>query len=397
MFGPPAKLLPRGRRSSQPSQGALRGTAPALAVAFAVAAALPGRAQTGPARGPEVPPLSTEAAACLARFAELPILEQAALVRRIERRCDQLVVPVLRRMAAWRQVASELPASPHAPCFDPNEWAKGVAPTRTHVGPDSQLHAAVRGRYPRVAFCDDLHARVQYDWGTGTVVASPTPPTFAQLFENALRGYPPGSDEVLARLLAALDRDPRQRRLAHYFEHTWADLEAKAYEGVTLYEAWYSSTQVDVPDVDAIPFAVQILGDQSYVSPIPANARRTALYAKIQAAALEHRRYRSLVLAAAVAVVRAEPVFDPAYAPLVPRFHLTWARSHDEAPAVARELSAAVADREAWISALDGEVRERPELLALRDGRKRALAELERCVSEIAREELLRGSTSRTR
>src|SRR5690606_33114090 len=112
---------------------------------------------------------------------------------------------------------------------------------------------------------------------------------------------------------------------------------------------------VDVPDVDAIPFEQRVLGKKTFRSPIPANARRAALYQRIQERAIAFRKYRTLREAAAMAFLRAEPVMDPTYAPLVPRFHYLYARGDGDVGAVAG-LLAGSRDRDALIAAMDAQI-----------------------------------------
>lgn len=331
-----------------------------------------------PASGPEP----------LAAFAQLPTLKKAGVLRRIEKRCQASDDPLLRSILALRTTGPELPVRLPTGCHLAEDWAKGVAPTRTLVAADSAAHQAVRAKYPRVPFLDDLSPSVSYDWHVGRVVREERSVGYDERFTNLLAGWPPDADLVIAQLVARFDQDPAQRRLAEYFEHWWADLDAKAYEGVSLHEAWSSGRIVDVPDVDAIPFAVHVLGDRSFVSPIPADARRTALYEKIRAAAAAHRRYRSVVLAAAAAAVRAEPVLDPTWKELVPRFHLVWAECAGDVAAVTKRVAEAVRDRDAFVAETDARVVATPAVYELREGRKRDLARVQQTITRIANEEL---------
>ena len=85
-------------------------------------------------------------------------------------------------------------------------------------------------------------------------------------------------------ILARLDTDGDQRRLAGFFEQLYADRDGHVFAGISLYEAWYSGRTVEVPDVDAIAFAQRVLRTQSFVSPIPDGRRRDRLYRQIREA-----------------------------------------------------------------------------------------------------------------
>ncbi|HLU40721.1 MAG TPA: hypothetical protein VK081_15155, partial [Planctomycetota bacterium] len=209
----------------------------------------------------------------LARFDALPVLRQAMLVRRLEQKVALADDPAVRRIASLRlDPGVPLPDAPAPVWFDPAEWAP-VAPERRVAPPSDPRHRAVRAAMPEVTVMPDLARGVRYDWRTGSIIRARSL-GWRERFANLAHGYPPGADEAYARVLAALDRDPLQRRLADYFEHLYADRDGTVWEGVTLYEAWYAGRTMEMPDVDAIAFAVQILGDRSFVSPIPADARR---------------------------------------------------------------------------------------------------------------------------
>jgi len=265
---------------------------------------------------------------------------------------------------------------------DPEVWAKGVAPKRTLVRAGAPAHERVRKMFPAIVVLPDLHKAVRYDWGTGKVVRAATPLTEEQVFENLLRGYPPGADAAVAHVQELLDHDRTHRAEAEYFEHLYADLDAKAYEGITLYEAWYSSQLMDVPDVDAIPFAVQILETQEYVSPIPAGAHRTQLYEHIRGRALAYRKYRTLRESAAAAFVCARPLVDPIYEPLIPRLHFAFATEAKlEATATwMRQLEG----RDEFLAAVDRRMREDTDGSAAGEQRRKHLIEMAGRIRDLA-------------
>jgi hypothetical protein len=161
------------------------------------------------------------------------------------------------------------------------------------------------------------------------------------------------------------------------------------YEDITLYEAWYSGEIVDVPDVDAIPFAVEILKTRAYRSPIPANRRRVELYQRIRDHTHAYRLYRTLREAAAAGFVRAEPEIDPIYQPLVPRFHYLWSVEEDDPERVAAWLGK-LQDRAAFLEKMDRTVKESPEAHQRREGRRQALAAMAAKLRDLALWELAR-------
>lgn len=329
----------------------------------------------------------------LTRFRELGFRQKAAVIRAIERSLGGLDNPLLTRLGDWRYDVESLPAATGTPpIHDPARYAKaehdaGRAPTRTVIPPTAEAHEVIRARFARPSFLPDLSPEVVYDWGSSQVVRT-APLGYEELFANALHGYAPGTDHVVARVLAALDQDPEQRELAAWFGHAYCDLDARAYPPVTFYDAWYSGRTVDVPDVDAIPFAWEILGWKRYRSPL-SGPPRDRLYDAIRDAALRHRVHRTQCEAAAAAAVSAEPRMDPMYALLVPRFHFLWQDVDDDLDALVGRLHGK--DRGALLEEVDQRIRE-PSGTAYerRELRRRELADLASQVRDLARAALAR-------
>lgn len=320
--------------------------------------------------------------AALAQFDGLPVLRQVMLVRRAEQRLRQSPDPSLRRILALRVDEAALPESPAPVHFDPDALAPGVAPKRRVIAAGDPRHRAVLQAMPSVDVLPDLARGVRYDWRLATIVKAPSPSWRAR-FQSLLRGYPPNADAAYARVLAALDEDIGQRPAADYFEHTYADRNGNVYEGISLYQAWYAGATLEMPDVDVIAFAVRVLGDGSFVSPIPADARRQRLYATIEARALAYRQYRTMLQAAAAAFVCAEPEMDPMYARLAARFHYLFSVCDDDLARVRDEL-ARFGGREALIEWVDGRVVQDAAAMAVREGRRRELSAMAETVRDAA-------------
>ncbi|MBK8974502.1 MAG: hypothetical protein IPM29_01110 [Planctomycetes bacterium] len=369
---------------------------PRLAAVLAAAIALPAvRAQEpipAPATGARELP---EPAVLLERFAGLDFRRKAVIVRTLQRQLATLDDPALRRIAAWRTDTAGLPDARSEPLvFDPARWASeehaaGRAPSRTPIARDDPRWQRLAQRYARPPWLPELRREVDYDWADGRLVRL-QPLDYDALFANAAYGFAPGTDEALAGILLRLDRagGERQRKLGTWFAHTYCDLEAHCYPGITLYDAWYSGEQVDVPDVDAIPFAWEILGQRSLRSPL-SGPPRDRLYEAIRDAALEYRQHRTLLEAAAAAYVRAAPTMDPTYALLVPRFHYLFATRGDDVEAVVDVVRRE--GRDGVIDEVDAAVR-RPdgEAWQIREAHKTELATMELRIRRLAADALER-------
>jgi hypothetical protein len=299
-------------------------------------------------------------------------VDRQAVVRVLSRQVQRDPLPVIQRIVSRQKTFDLYPLASHPTWHDPARWAKGVAPQRTPVAAGTPAHAAVRQQIPRVSYLPELRQAVFYDWARGRVVRRAQPLSDEESFANLLAGYPPGSDETVAQALAVLDQGRAFAKVAAWAEHLYADLDAKAYESITLYEAWYSGTIVSVPDVDAVPFAVEILATQAFKSPIPAGPARTRLYQQIAGTMFEYRKYRTLREAAAAAAVAAEPEIDSTYQPLLPRFHYLYAVSNEDHLKVADQLKH-LGSREEFLAWADRNVKQSAEAYEQREERKKEL------------------------
>ncbi len=335
----------------------------------------------------ESPPPVPGADELIAAFQKLTEDDRQTVWRGVERRLQRETDPLLLRTFGRQRGLAAYPAMTPPHWHLAQDFAPGVAKVRTTADPQGATFRALRQQYPPMRCLDDLQRAVGYDWSAGKAARTGIELTADQHFQNAARGFPPGADHAVAQILELLDTDPRERQVAAYLEHSYADLDARVYPGVSLYECWYSGRRVDVPDVDAIPFARTFVKTQSFVSPIPEGRRRERLYQQIKDAAFAHRQYRTLRQAAAAAFVAAEPVFDPTYQPLIDRFHYLWATVDDE-PKKLAELLAGTRDRQELLDQVDQKVRADAAALELREGHKQDLQRLAEWLRGLCQQEL---------
>lgn len=323
-------------------------------------------------------PAAQDGDADLQKFLSLGARQQAAIVRQLERSLGQAGDPLALRVGTF---AVDLDGVASARISEPvfGDEADAHADYVNAMGPhdrrpypvDAKPYLAAKQRFSRAAFLPDLRREVDYDWLTGEIVRR-EPLGYADLFANALAGYPPYTDHAVARVLAALDREPTQRQYGWYFAHRFCDLAARSYPGITLYDAWYSGEIIDIPDVDAVPFGWRILNQRQHVSPL-GGPPRDRLYDDIRAAVKKHRVHRTTIEAAAAAFVSAEPNMDPLYALLVPRFHYLFATHGDDPAALAALL--AESSRDKLLADVDRAIKlEDGEAFVQREARKAELA-----------------------
>lgn len=315
------------------------------------------------------------AASLRKRFDALPEATQPTALADALRRIGELQDPTLLRVEAYGDPAASFPAQKERVHHSTAEFAP-VAPSRKRIAEDDPRNKKVRSDFPTVRLLRDLVPQVAYDWLHGEAATVPTPISTRERFFNLCAGYPPAADRAVAKLLAVLDRDADQRDIASWSEHAYADRDGRVFDGVTLYEAWYSGRVVEVPDVDAIAFARRILVTDSFVSPIPEGLRRDRLYDQIRATLKRHREYRTLCESAAAAFVAAEPELDPTYQPLVDRMQLLWSEHGNDPASFAKKLTES--DRAELLAQLDERAVSLPEsFTAMREEKqqKRAMGD----------------------
>lgn len=308
-------------------------------------------------QGPPPPPPTEKALqkTPIERFRSLPAEDRTRLVSLFERAVMKDFDPTIQRIVSIGPSFQSIPIAKSPTWNRAQRWAKGVAPERKLVRKGTTEQKAVRRRIPLRGFLPDLNQAIWYSWREGRIVRREQPLCPEESFENFLHGYAPRSDMAAAQVQLLLDKDPKQRKISAYLENLYADLDAKVYEGVTLYEAWYSGKVLAVPDVDSIAFERTILRTHRFRSPIPANKKREKLYQRIQERAFAFRKYRTLREACAAAFVAADPQLDEIYKRLVPRFHYLFAiKDHD--PEAVADFVSRFQDRDSFVEKLDKEI-----------------------------------------
>ena len=91
---------------------------------------------------------------------------------------------------------------------------------------------------------------------------------------NASRGLSPYTDLVEALVEQRLDAG-EVRDEARAFAHAYADRSGHAYREITLYDAWSSGTEIEMPDVECLGMLHDLEDDwHSFVAPVPGRKQR---------------------------------------------------------------------------------------------------------------------------
>ncbi|TAJ23476.1 MAG: hypothetical protein EPO68_03020 [Planctomycetota bacterium] len=192
-----------------------------------------------------------------------------------------------------------------------------------------------------------VHATWRYDWGTRGLVRAAAPALAEdapeRVFANACLGLPPDADLAIALVARALD-DGAQASTQAAFAHAYTDRDGGVYP-FTLYEAWSSGRDIEMPDVDTLGLYHELFNDFTrFVAPVP-NKQHKQLYDATLfprfAAARAHRAPREGL---AQTWLRAQPALAEGYDAAVIRFHALWHYMNEQPPA----LAAALTDNSDW-------------------------------------------------
>ena len=302
-----------------------------------------------------------EEALLLAEFEKLPSAGQASLLQEVEAAVRSLDLPLGRLVEkiVGRQEAPKEPLETWTGplWYDPKIYAPALPIPRKLLAEDDPKTAPTRQKFWNNRVPDELGSSLRYSFGTNRILQlwRKTPP--ATTLRNYLAGYPPGADLAREIVLKLLDDDPKVDAEADYFEHAYSDREGNVYPGITLFDVWNSGHEMEMPDVDAIPFARHILKDASYRSPIPAGPKRTALYRKIGEHFASFRRYVQLRQAAASYFLAWSPKVSPFVEPMRDRIHLLIAWGVEE-PFLLSQFFRKHPEREDFLEAADALIEE---------------------------------------
>lgn len=262
-----------------------------------------------------------------------------------------------------------LPVRPPIPVFDPATHAPAQPIPRRALEEDSDAAQAARKRILGRTPPRRLQPGWRYDYALRKVVREPDEASRERRFENALAGALPLADLAEALVERALD-DGAQHKALSAFSHAYTDRAGSVYPGITLYDAWSSGAEIEMPDVDVLGIVHAVLGEQTkWKAPVP-DTQHKGLYKRVGEIFQDARRHRGLRAAYARCYLGGASEVEPLYSVCVERFHFAW----DEHQSDPRKLAARMPTPDKWnehLAAAD------KRMLAAKDGRERALARLE--------------------
>ena len=249
--------------------------------------------------------------------------ERSRALESFRKRIAATQTPQLELLRKLNASASEIPLQKAAAHYSASEHAPGDPIPRYQLASDS-----ARVRAARQAFFPEPDPREEivvygYAWGTAQVLRLRQELSDEEQFTNAANGYAPGLDLARARALKALDGG-HLRALQVAFEHAYTDREGGVYPGISLYQAWRSRKQMEMPDVDNLGIYHDLTGDwSSYVAPIDGSLH-AELYGIIESFFQRILSYRELRVALAQCLLEGEPLNGQFSGPRT-NLHAFWA------------------------------------------------------------------------
>lgn len=218
--------------------------------------------------------------------------------------------------SAWHEVAP-------LKLYDPAVLAPAQPTPRHWLDADSaaakSARAAILGRYAArpwtVAF--------RYDWASGELLRVTAPDESLRIFENALAGFAPDLDLVEALVERELD-DHSFAKEAAAFGHAYTDRVGGAYAGITLYDAYASGTEFEMPDIDVLGLVRDLIeASPRWTAPIP-STQHEVIYPQIGERFVPYFRHRGLRTALARAFAVGDAVLDDGYGGMLDNLHALW-------------------------------------------------------------------------
>lgn len=269
----------------------------------------------------------------------------------------------------------EWPAASETPRFDPQTHAPAQIIKRRFADPSAKANAKTFQRVAGGTLKRNFRPAVVYDWASGEIVTVARWDDPERVAMVAAAGFTPYTDVVEAWVTKALD-DRSMAEHAKAFGHAYSDRNGRAFKELTLYHAWSSGAELEMPDVECLGIIHSLDDDwKTYVAPVPPRQHQK-LYSTIAGHFSDYRKFRGLRDAAARAYSQSSPKLPRGYARTLKRLHGFWESAGSDPQKLAKELPDAKA-WEDWLNKKGAQVDGDKDLVGRRQGRIRALKDSE--------------------
>ncbi|MEZ6004295.1 MAG: hypothetical protein R3F33_08925 [Planctomycetota bacterium] len=212
--------------------------------------------------------------------------------------------------------------APEAPAtYDPEVHAPAQPIPRVPVERESKAYKdeferLVGWRAPR-----RVNPAFVYDYARRTVVRLGDPRDPERVFRNGLNGIVPDLDLGEALCQRMLDAGEFQD-VHKAFAHLYSDRAGHAYPGISLYDAWSSGQNIEMPDVECLGIIHDLKNDwRTWVAPV---SKQAPLYAAIEKLYVPMHRSRSLQTSLARCYLSSQPVLHDGYQGMELFLHHLW-------------------------------------------------------------------------
>lgn len=267
------------------------------------------------------------------------------------------------------------PAAEETPRFDPKTHAPAQVIPRRFVDTSTKENSKTFKRVAGGTLKRNLTPSVVYDWASGKIVTVAPWDDPERIAMTAAAGFTPYTDLVEAWVTKALD-DRSMAEHAKAFGHAYSDRNGRAFKELTLYDAWSSGAELEMPDVECLGIIHALDDDwKTYVAPVPPRQHQK-LYSKIAAHFGDYRKYRGLRDAAARSYIQSSPKLPRGYAIAMERLHGFWESVGSDPMKLALELPDSKGWEE-WFNKKGAQVDGNGDLVGRRRGRIKALKDSE--------------------
>lgn len=230
---------------------------------------------------------------------------------------------------------ASLPEAPAIVWYDPATHAPAQPIARHELRADDAHVAALRKAIDAKIPPRALASGWRYDYGTRALQRTRPLDEPERVFENALAGFSPDFDLAEVLVERALDDGSQQKVLAA-FGHAYTDRAGGVYPGITLYDAWTSRAELEMPDVDVLGIVHDVLGEwRRWIAPLP-ESDHDPLYARIGEMYVAGHRHRALRCALARTFLCGDAVLRDGYQGVLSNFHALWEK-HGSTPSALRD------------------------------------------------------------
>lgn len=264
------------------------------------------------------------------------------------------------------------PEAKDPPRFDPKVHTPAQIIKRRFVNVLMAPHSKAFKRLQPGLLTRPMTPAVTYDWARGELVSHGKWDDLERIARNAALGYSPYTDLVDALVERALD-DRSFKDQAEAFGHAYSSRNGKAFRQVTLYEAWSSGAELEMPDVECLGIIHALEDDwTTYVAPV-SPSQHSGLYAKIAKHFSGYRKHRDLRMALARSYLHTEIDLPAGYRPVRDTLHGIWELHGAQPSALAGDLPSND-DWKVWIERTGNKVATNQDLVARRLGRVQELS-----------------------